>query len=261
MGVTTDLRGHTLLVTIDRPQARNAIDQDTWDRLGDAWHRAETEDDIRAVVVTGAGDRAFCAGADLRAIAEGGYRTAPDPVRDPWGFAGVASHEISVPIIAAVNGLALGGGWEIVLSCDLVVAAAHAEFGLPEVQRGLIAGGGGAFRIADQLPRPLAMEILLSGERVSATRAHELGLVNRVVPADRLLTVALALAERIGGNAPLAVQATKRIARSVTQGTSIADIEHWMRSSTEVARVMRSDDAREGARAFVEKREPVWQAR
>ena len=261
MGVSTDLLGHTLLVTIDRPEARNAIDQETWDLLGDAWHRAETDDDVRAVVLTGTGDRAFCAGADLRAIAEGGYRTTPDPVRDPWGFAGVTSHEISVPVVAAVNGLALGGGWEIVLSCDLVVAAEHAEFALPEVQRGLIAGGGGAFRIAEQLPRPLAMELLLTGERVSAARAQELGLVNRVVSAEELLGEALGLADRIGRNAPLAVQATKRIARSITHGTATSDTEHWMRSQQEVTRVMRSQDAREGAQAFVEKRAPVWQAR
>ncbi|WP_296602217.1 enoyl-CoA hydratase-related protein [Nocardioides sp.] len=259
--MTTDLRGHTLLVTIDRPEARNAIDQATWDALGDAWQRAETDTGIRAVVITGAGEKAFCAGADLRAIAEGGYRTTADPVRDPWGFAGVASHEISVPVIAAVNGLALGGGWEIVLACDLVVAAEHAEFALPEVRRGLIAGGGGAFRIADQLPRPLAMELLLTGERISAARALELGMVNRVVPAEQVLPEALALAERIGRNAPLAVQATKRIARSITHGCSTADTEPWMRSAAEVSRVMRSEDAREGARAFVEKREPVWQAR
>ena len=261
MAVSTDLRGHTLLVTIDRPEARNAIDQETWDSLGDAWHRADTDDQVRAVVLTGAGSWAFCAGADLRAIAEGGYRTTPDPVRDPWGFAGVTSHEISVPVIAAVNGLALGGGWEIVLACDLVVAAEHAEFALPEVQRGLVAGGGGAFRIAQQLPRPLAMELLLTGERISADRARELGLVNRVVAADRLLPEALELADRIGHNAPLAVQATKRIARSVTHGTATGDTEHWMRSQHEVTRVMRSEDAREGARAFVEKRAPVWQAR
>lgn len=261
MGVTATLRGRTLVVTIDRPEARNAIDQATWDALGDAWHRAETDTEIRAVVVTGAGEQAFCAGADLRAIAEGGFRTRPDPVRDPWGFAGVASHEISVPVVAAVNGLALGGGWEIVLACDLVVAAEHAEFALPEVRRGLIAGGGGAFRIAEQLPRPLAMELLLTGERVPAARARELGLVNRVVPADQLLPEALALAEQIGSNAPLAVQATKRIARSITHGCSTAETEHWMRSAAEIARVMRSEDAREGARAFVEKRDPVWQAR
>ncbi|WP_166391537.1 enoyl-CoA hydratase-related protein [Nocardioides ochotonae] len=261
MGVITELSGHTLLVTIDRPEARNAIDQDTWDALGDAWRRAETDPDVRAVVVTGTGDRAFSAGADLRAIAEGGYRTEPDPVRDPWGFAGVTSHDISVPVVAAVNGLALGGGWEIVLACDLVVAAEHAEFALPEVQRGLVAGGGGAFRIAEQLPRPLAMQLLLTGERISATRARDLGLVNQVVAAERLLPEALALAERIARNAPLAVQATKRIARSITRGTAVADTEHWMRSGTEVTRVMRSEDAREGARAFVENREPVWRAR
>lgn len=261
MPVTTELRGHTLLVTIDRPEARNAIDQAAWDALGDAWQRAENDADVRAVVVTGTGERSFSAGADLRAIAEGGYRTTPDPVRDPWGFAGVTSHEISVPVIAAVNGLALGGGWEIVLSCDLVVAADHAEFGLPEVQRGLIAGGGGAFRIAQQLPRPLAMELLLTGHRIPAIRAQELGLVNRVVESENLLPDSLALADQIGRNAPLAVQATKRIARSVTHGTATADIDHWMRSGAEVTRVMRSEDAREGARAFLEKRAPVWHAR
>lgn len=259
--VLTERRGHSLLVTINRPEVLNAVDQSVWDGLGDAWALADSDPEVRVVVLTGTGDRAFCAGADLHTIAEGGYRRTPDPTRDPWGFAGVVSHEISVPVIAAVNGLALGGGWEIALACDLVVAAEHAEFGLPEVSRGLVAGGGGAFRVADELPRPVAMELLLTGCRASAEQLRDYGMVNRVVPRGRLLSVALELADRISANAPLAVQASKRIARGVHRGVAEPETAHWLRSEREVLKVMRSADAVEGARAFVEKREPVWEAR
>lgn len=258
--VLTERRGHSLLVTINRPEVLNAVDQTVWDGLGDAWALADADPEVRVVVLTGVGDRAFCAGADLRAITEGSYRQQADPIRDPWGFAGVVSHEISVPVIAAVNGLALGGGWEIVLACDLVVVAEHAEFGLPEVSRGLVAGGGGAFRLADELPRPVAMELLLTGSRAPAELLLRYGMVNRVAPKERLLSVALELADRISANAPLAVQASKRIARGVHRGVAEPETAHWLRSEREVLKVMRSADAIEGVRAFVEKREPVWRA-
>lgn len=255
--------GHTLVVTINRPETRNAVSPGVWFALGAALEAAEEDPGVRSVVLTGAGDRAFCSGLDLRALASGEFR---DGFRrtlreETWGFAGVASHEVSVPLIAAVNGVCLGGGWEIVLACDLVVAGDHASFGLPEVRRGLVAGGGGAFRVARQLPRPVAMELLLTGRDIDASRALELGLVTAVVPAEDVLPAALHLAAEINENAPLAVQATKRIARGIVAGRSAADEAAWLLSAEEVRRVMRSDDAAEGPRAFAEKRPPVWQAR
>jgi crotonobetainyl-CoA hydratase len=261
--VVVQLTGHTLVVTINRPTARNAVDVAVWEGLGAAFERAETDPHVRSVVLTGAGDLAFCAGLDLKSLACGEFqqRFAPTMREESWGFAGVASHEISTPIIAAVNGVAMGGGWEIVLSCDLVVAADSARFGLPEVQRGLIAGGGGAFRLSRELPRPLAMELLLTGDSISAARALELGMANAVVPPEQLMTTALALAERVNRNAPVAVQATKRIARGIVGGKVAADECAWLLSADEVRRVMRSADAAEGPRAFVEKRAPVWQGR
>jgi crotonobetainyl-CoA hydratase len=261
--VVVNLTGHTLVVTINRPAARNAVDVAVWEGLGAALERAEADPDIRSVVLTGAGNLAFCAGLDLKSLASGEFRDrfAPTLREESWGFAGVASHEISTPIIAAVNGVAMGGGWEIVLACDLVVAADSAQFGLPEVQRGLIAGGGGAFRLARELPRPVAMELLLTGESITADRALELGMVNEVVSPEELMASALKLAERVNRNAPLAVQATKRLARGIVGGSSAADESGWLLSGDEVRRVIRSADAAEGPRAFAEKRAPVWQGR
>lgn len=261
--VLTDVQDRTMVVTINRPEARNAVNQAVWDGLGDALDSAESDPDIWTVVITGAGDRAFCAGADLKAIMNGEFRVGgrPDLRRDAWGFAGVVSHEISKPIIAAVNGFALGGGWEIVLACDLVVAADTATFGLPEVRRGLIAAGGGAFRVARELPRALASELLFTGEMITAQRAKELGLVNAVVAPDEVMATSLELADRINANAPLAVQGTKRIARGIVAGRAPADDPAWWLSTEEMRRVVVSEDAKEGPRAFAEKRQPVWKAR
>ena len=249
----------TLVVTINRPEVLNAVNQAVWDGLGDALEQADRDPGVRAVIITGAGERAFCAGADLTAIANHEFRRDPDPVRDAWGFAGVVTHPVSKPVIAAVNGLALGGGWEIVLSCDLVVAADTAQFGLPEVRHGLIAGGGGALRLPRHLPPALAMEVLLTGATLDARRAAELGLVNAVVPHEEVLMKALELAELIARNAPLAVQATKRIASAVVRGQT--EDEGWRVSDRELAAVLVSEDAAEGPRAFAEKRQPVWRAR
>ena len=261
--VLTETEGHTLVVTINRPEAANAVNQAVWDGLGEALDHADADPDIRSVIVTGTGDRAFCAGADLKAIMNGEFRAGgpPDLRREAWGFAGFVSHEISTPVIAAVNGFALGGGWEIALACDLVVAAEHATFGLPEVRRGLIAAGGGAFRVSQHLPRPTAMELVLTGDPISARQAHALGLVNEVVPAREVLPAARGLAARINRNAPVAVQASKRIARGIVGGRAPAEDTAWWLSGDEMRRVMASEDAAEGPRAFAEKREPVWRAR
>lgn len=258
--VLVERRGHVLLITINRPQARNAVNAAVHVGIGEALELAEADPEIRAVILTGAGDKAFCAGADLVALARGERIAPQDQVQRAWGFAGFVQHPISKPVIAAVGGFALGGGTELALASDMVIAAEHAQFGLPEVKRGLMAAAGGAFRLVQQLPAKIAMEALLTGEPFSAARAAELGLVNKVVPAERLLDEAFALAERIAANAPLSVQASKRIALGIIEGARAAENGSWAHNAAETSRLMQSDDAREGPRAFAEKRAPVWQA-
>lgn len=253
--------GHILVITLNRPEARNAVNRQTHLDVGGALERAQADPDIRVVIITGAGDKAFCAGADLVALARGEDLLPADPVQRAWGFAGFVSHPIGKPVIAAVNGFALGGGTEIALAADLVIAADTATFGLPEVKRGIYAGAGGAFRIIQQLPRKIGMEILLTGDPISAQRACAIGLVNQVVPPEQLMEAAFALAGRIAANAPLSVQASKCIALGIDAGHIAADDQHWDRTRREGDRVMASEDAREGPRAFAEKRVPVWKAR
>lgn len=259
--VLVERRGNVMIITINRPEARNACNQAVWVAGGKALQQAEADIDVRAIVVTGAGDQSFCAGADLKAIARGEAIVPEDPVQAGWGFAGVASHYISKPLIAAVNGAALGGGTELALSCDLVVAADTATFGLPEVKRGLVAGAGGAFRIVRQAPLKVGLELLLTGEPISAARAHELGLVNRVVPREMLMREAMALADTIAANAPLSVQASKRIALGIRNGRRPEEEPLWQHCKQEYAALTTSDDAREGPRAFAEKRAPRWTGR
>ncbi len=257
--VLAEQRGHTLLVTINRPDARNAVNFNVGVGVGEALDYAEDTPDVWTVVITGAGDRAFCAGADLKEVAAGGFRQ--DPRASRWGFAGFVQHAISKPVIAAVNGFALGGGTEIALASDLIVAADTASFGLPEVKRGIYAGAGGAFRLPRQLPYKIGLEAVLTGQPITAQRAYELGLVNRVVPLDGLLPEAFALAELINENAPISVQVTKRIARGITDGAFAAEASDWERGAKEGAFLMTTEDAKEGPRAFAEKRAPRWQGR
>ncbi|MFI7145414.1 crotonase/enoyl-CoA hydratase family protein [Nonomuraea sp. NPDC050022] len=252
-------RDHIVLITLNRPEVRNAVNAELTRAVGEALDEADADASVRAVVLTGAGDKAFCAGADLKAVARGEFST--EGLKPHWGFAGCVTHPIAKPVIAAVNGFALGGGTEIALWADLVVAAEAAAFGLPEVKRGILAGAGGAFRLAAQLPTKVAMEILLTGEPVTAAEALRLGLVNRVVPRAELLTAAFALAEMVSANAPLSVQASKRIARGISDGTIPSEQAAWERTAAESAALMRSADAKEGPRAFAEKRAPVWEGR
>lgn len=257
--VTAARDGHVLWLTIDRPHRRNAVDTDVAVALGGHLADADTDPEVRVVVLTGSGDVAFCAGADLRALAEG--RLPIDPAHPERGFAGVASHPVSTPMIAAVNGLALGGGTELALACDLVVAAQGASFGLPEVRRGLLAGAGGAFRLPRQLPVKLAMEVLLTGEPLSADEAARWGLVNRVVPADRLREETAALAAAVAANAPLAVQASKRLALRLHDGAVADEEASWAATRAELERLGASRDLQEGLAAFAQKRPPVWEGR
>ncbi|RDV06299.1 enoyl-CoA hydratase [Sphingorhabdus pulchriflava] len=259
--VLVERKGHVLIATINRPEARNAVNAAVHVGLGEALEQAENDPEVRVVILTGAGDQAFCAGADLKALSRGERLTPEDKAQRAWGFAGVVQHPISKPMIAAVNGFALGGGTELALSCDLVVAADHAQFGLPEVKRGIYAAAGGAFRIAQQLPIKVAMEMLLTGEPFSAQRAFELGFANRVVPLDKLMETAIDLANRIAVNAPLSVQASKRIAMGIAEGAIANDAAYWEANNREGRVVMQSQDAKEGPLAFAQKRQPVWQAK
>jgi crotonobetainyl-CoA hydratase len=252
-------RGSVLVITINRPDARNAVNSAVSTGVGDALERAQQDPDVWAVVITGAGDKSFCAGADLKAIAR--RENLYHPEHGEWGFAGYVHHFIDKPTIAAVNGAALGGGTEIAMASDLVVANESAVFGLPEVKRGLIAGAGGVFRIVDALPRKLAFELLFTGEPITAAEALRWGMVNQVVPDGTALDAALAVAERITVNAPLSVQASKRIACGADDGAITDEEPKWARMSREFGSLLKSEDAKEGPLAFAEKRPPVWKAR
>jgi crotonobetainyl-CoA hydratase len=252
-------RGNVLVITLNRPAARNSVNSAVSTAVGDALERAQQDPDVWAVVITGTGDKSFCAGADLKAIAR--RENLYHPEHGEWGFAGYVHHFIDKPTLAAVNGAALGGGTEIAMASDLVVADESAVFGLPEVKRGLIAGAGGVFRIVDALPRKLAFELLFTGEPITAAEALKWGMINRVVPDGTALTAALALAERITVNAPLSVQASKRIAYGVDDGVITDEEPKWARMSREFGSLLKSEDAKEGPLAFAEKRPPVWKAR
>jgi enoyl-CoA hydratase len=240
------------IVTINRPHVRNAIDHATAVDIAAAMDELDERDDLVAGVITGTGT-AFCAGMDLKAFLAGERPSTPER-----GFAGIVEKPPVKPLIAAVNGPAIAGGFEIVLACDLIVAAEDAVFGMPEVKRGLVAAAGGLLRLPRRIPYHLAMEWALTGEYVTAKRAYEVALVNRLVPVDAVLAEATALAASIAANGPLALRATKRI---------IVESQDWDRESEfirqgEISEPVRaSDDAKEGARAFKEKRPPVWQGR
>ena len=257
--VLVEHRGNVMVITINRPEARNAVNGAVSIGVGDALDEAQHDPEVRAVVITGAGDKSFCAGADLKAISRRENLYHPD--HGEWGFAGFVHHFIDKPTIAAVNGTALGGGTELALASDLVVADERAKFGLPEVKRGLIAAAGGVFRIVQQLPRKVGMELLLTGEPITASDAFEWGLINQVVKEGSVLEAALALAARVTVNAPLSVQASKRIASGVDDGVITDEEAGWARTMNEMGVLIRSEDAKEGPLAFAEKREPVWKAR
>jgi enoyl-CoA hydratase/carnithine racemase len=236
--VERERRGHVEILTINRPEARNAINGDVSLAMSSTLDELETDDDCWVVILTGAGDKAFSAGMDLKAFASG---EGGSIMGAPGGFAGITQRTFSKPIIAAVNGAALAGGCEIMLACDLVVAADHATFGIPEVKRGLFAGAGGLIRLPKRLPLAIALELALTGESIDADRALALGLVNRVVPAGRLIEEAFALADVIA--------------------VSVGDKEGWALNNEAVGIVFTSADAMEGPVAFAEKRKPRWQGK
>ncbi len=253
--VERERQGHVEILTINRPEARNAINGEVSLSLSHALDELTEDDDCWVVVLTGAGDKAFSAGMDLKAFASG---EGADIMGASGGFGGITQRSFPKPIIAAVNGAALAGGCEVMLACDLVVAADHATFGIPEAKRGLVAGAGALIRLPNRIPLAVALELGLTGDPIDAQRAFSLGLVNRVVPADKLMSQALALAERISENAPLAVRWTKKV---MLGALSVPDEEGWKVNADAVAAVFTSADAMEGPVAFAEKRKPNWQGK
>lgn len=251
-GVRVERDGAVVTVTIDRPRAKNSINTAVAVAIGAAMDQLDDDDTLFVGVITGAGG-VFSAGMDLKAFLAGERPQVPGR-----GFAGLVERPPRTPLIAAVEGPALAGGFEIALACDLIVAAEGATFGLPEVRRGLLAGGGGLLRLPRKAGLPRATEWALTGDRVSAADAHAAGVVNRLVPDGEALSAATELAQRIASNGPLAVAGTKRI---LAEGGDWPADEAFARQWEIYEPIRSSDDAREGAQAFAEKREPVWRGR
>ncbi|MGY6499622.1 MAG: crotonase/enoyl-CoA hydratase family protein [Acidimicrobiales bacterium] len=249
-----ETRGHVAVLTINRPEARNAVNDVVASGMEDALDRMEADDQIWVGVLAGNGP-VFSAGADLKAISSG---KAGGLVTQRGGFAGLVARERTKPLIAAVDGPALAGGTEIVLACDLVVASSEARFGVPEVKRSLVAAGGALFRLPAKLPANVAAELLLTGDPISAERAHHFGLVNELCEPGTALDTALAMAERIAVNAPLAVQESLAAIRSTA---GVDDATAFRLSNEAMGRLAATEDFAEGPLAFIEKRLPEWKGR
>ena len=251
VSILRERRGRVELLIINRPEKRNALDPATIDAIGQTLIDVERDDEIAVLVITGAGDRAFCAGMDLASFAQGAQRI---------GGAAAARYQafyrtgLAKPVVAAANGSAVGGGFELLLACDVSVAAEHAMFGIPEVKRGLIAGAGGTL-LPIRVPAAIALEMGLTGELITAARAYELGLVNRVVSGGQVLDEALALADRIAANAPIAVGLTKRLMYDALESPVS---QAWEHVDDALPGILATADALEGSRAFVDKRPPRW---
>jgi enoyl-CoA hydratase len=241
--------GTVWVVTIDRPTVRNAIDRATSEALAAAMDELDADPALSVGILTGAGGN-FCTGMDLKAFLRGERVELPGR-----GLAGMVQTPPVKPLIAAVEGYALAGGCELALACDLIVASETAQFGLPEVKRGLIAGSGGLLRLPRRIPSQIAMELALTGDLLPATEARQWGLVNRLAPAGQALAEALELAGRIAANGPMAVRVAKQV---VNESPSWAAHEVWARQNALLETVIHSADAKEGASAFAEKRPPVW---
>jgi enoyl-CoA hydratase len=252
--VSYERDGHVARITLRRPERLNAIDAAVNRELVDAVERLDADGEARVAILSGEG-RAFCAGADLGAVAAGGGEALGDATDS---FAGFVSMARETPIVAAVHGYALAGGLELALACDVVVAAAGTQFGLPEVTRGLVAAAGGAIRLPRLVPEKRALEIILTGRRFDAAEALALGLVSRVVEPGELGAAAEELAERIAANAPAAVRASLRLVRA-TRG--MPEAQAWEHSAAAWRGVLGTADAHEGATAFLERREPQWSGR
>ena len=252
MSVEFNVEDGVAIITLNRPEARNAIDRETSLGVEAAVKRINENPEIRCAVITGAGSN-FCAGMDLKAFLRG------EVVRLPGtGLAGITQAELNKPFIAAVEGYALAGGFEIMLACDMVVASSGAKFGLSEVKRGLVANAGGLVRLPRQMPIKLASEFVLTGEMFPAQRLAEAGLVNRIVAEGEALAEAVKLARLIAANGPMAVAVSRRVLR---ESLEWPEAEMFDRQLEITAPIFASEDAREGAAAFAEKRKPVWKGR
>ena len=241
------------VITIDRPHVRNAVDQPTAEAIAAALDELDAHDDLRVGILTGAGGF-FSAGMDLKALNATGQR----PISASRGAFGIVEDPPETPLIAAVEGPALGGGFEIALACDLIVASKGAKLGIPEVKRSLVAAGGALLRLPQRLPYGIAMELALTGDPIDAERAAELGLVNRLAEPGAAVDAAIELANRIAPNGPLALEATKTI---LQRQRDWSEDEFWAKQGEISGPVFVSQDAQEGAKAFAEKRDPVWQGK
>ena len=253
--VRLDIHGRVLHVVLDRPEVLNALHPPAHAELNRVFDAFAADPELWIAVVRGAGERAFCAGSDLKVRAKTGVVDFP-----AGGFAGITHRfDLDKPVVAAVNGFALGGGLEIVLACDIVIAADHAEFGFPEPRVGLVAASGGVHRLVRQIPLKQAMDLLLTGRRISAVEALRLGRVSEVIPAEQLDEIVDRRVNEILRCAPLSVRATKQIAQRSLDHASLADALDA--NYPAVAAMHASRDAQEGQEAFVEKRSPEWQGR
>ncbi|MFF3787919.1 crotonase/enoyl-CoA hydratase family protein [Streptomyces sp. NPDC001933] len=250
--VRTEQHDGVFVIIIDRPQARNAINGATARALAAAIDELESRDELLVGILTGA-NGVFSAGMDLKAFAKG-----DTPVIEGRGFGGITRIDIKTPLIAAVEGYALGGGTEMALACDMIVAARNATFGQTEVHYGIVPPEGGMVRLPERIPRNIALELLLTGDPLPAARAEQLGLVNHLTEPGEALAQAMELAYRVAHNAPLAITAVKRV---VNERTAFRDRDALREQDRFVTPVLASQDAKEGARAFAEKRPPHWQGR
>lgn len=246
--VLTEQRDRILIITINRPEAKNAINAEVSSGLAAAMDQLDEDPGLSVGVLTGAGG-SFCAGMDLKAFVRG------ENVLVKGRGLGFTERPPAKPLIAAVEGYALAGGAELALATDLIVAARNSAFGIPEVKRGLVAGAGGLLRLPQRIPYQIAMELALTGDNLSAERAHELGLVNALAEPGGVLQAAVALAERITANGPLAVAATKQV---ITESRAWTPETQWKEQMKIILPVFASQDAKEGAKAFAEKRTPNW---
>ncbi len=242
------------ILTLNRPEARNAVNGEVAQGLEAALDRYESDPDLWVAILKANG-KAFCAGADLKEIAAGRFHLL---VTKKGGFAGIVSRARTKPLIAAITGSALAGGTEIALSCDMIVCSEDTVFGLPEVKRSLVAAAGGLFRLPRAIGMAPALEVIMTGDPLSAARAHQLGMVNQVVPTDQVVSAARALADRVIANAPMAVQASRAIA---VRAFIDEDAELWGASGAAFAEIGKTEDFKEGPRAFIEKRAPRWTGR